>query len=335
MELDAIKQTKLFVDNGLDAILICREGTFLEQLAKEQRIKFKSIKFKAKLSLPLIKGLRDAIKDERLSTLIFFGASEIKSIYFAVQGTGCRVIVRHGTTKSSSKKDPIHRLFYSCVSDFVGISQHLTRNILQVLPAKPSSVHTIYNSLDSGDIRKNENSPLTFLHVGRVEEGKGVFDAVLALGQASIPPENKVLTFLGNVESTTVKEKLSRLATANQVKVIFEGFCNNVTPFYQKNSFLLFPSHGEGLGNVVLEAISNGLRCITYDNTVFPEYVSLGFEGFYFAENRNITMLSKAIENAFFDDDNEFFEKNSLIFPKFFSPESNLKAWNELLFDKR
>ncbi|WP_198158335.1 glycosyltransferase family 4 protein [Enterovibrio coralii] len=331
MELDALKQTKLFRDHGVDAILICREGTFLEQVSIEQGVPFQSIKFKSKLSISLIRGLRTAIKKYGIGTLIFFGASEIKSIFFAVMGLNCRVIVRHGTTKSSSKKDPIHRLFYSCVSDYVGISQHLSKNILKILPSSENNVHTIYNSLAVDSTEYNKNAPLTFLHVGRVEEGKGVLDAVQALCRANIPSESKVITYVGAIDKVEIKEEVENIAKKGDVTVKFEGFCGDVTPFYKENSFFLFPSHGEGLGNVILEAISKGLSCITYDNTVFPEFSHLGFNGVYSAADRDIDALARMIEKAYEERQKLKLEDNMVLFNDMFSTDCNVRNWLDLI----
>ncbi len=331
MELDALKQTKLFRAHDIDAMLICRESTFLEQVAKEQDIPVQSIKFKSKLSISLIRGLRKAIQEHDIDTLIFFGASEIKSIYFAVMGLNCRVIVRHGTTKSSSKKDPIHRLFYSCVSDYVGISQHLSKNILKILPSNENNVHTIYNSLAVDGTEYNKNAPLTFLHVGRVEEGKGVLDAVKALCNANIPSDSKVITYVGDVDKSQIKEEVEEIAEKSDVKVIFKGFCSNVTPFYKENSFLLFPSYGEGLPNVMLEAISKGLSCITYDNTVFPEFSHLGFQGVYSAADKDIDALALMIEKAYEERQNLNLEDNMALFDDIFSTDCNVKNWLGLI----
>ncbi|USH02600.1 glycosyltransferase family 4 protein [Grimontia kaedaensis] len=332
MELDAVKETKLFRKYGIDAILVCRADTFLEDVAREQGVPFVSIAFKRKLSLPLIQGLRSVIKDEDIDTLVFFGASEIKSIFFSVLGKNCRVIVRHGTTKSSSKKDPIHRLFYSCVSDFVGISEHLSKNALKILPSRPDNTHTIYNSLEQDFFTVNKQAPRTFLHVGRVDEGKGVFDAIQALGKAKIPQEYKKLTFVGHVESEDTKEEMMELAKKCHVEVSFEGFRSIVSSYYQQNSFFLFPSHGEGLGNVILEALSNGMSCITYDNTVFPELRNLGLEGFYMAKDRDTDMLAVEVESAFKQRDSVDLDKNEKILSTYFSSLVHVQSWKKVLY---
>lgn len=334
MELDSIKQTALFNQYGLDSILICRSNTFLEAMGKEQQIPTFGINFKTKLSWSLIKGLRSLILEQDISTLVFFGTSEIKSIYFAVKGLDCRVIVRHGTTMSSPKKDPLHRLFYSCVSDFVCISRHLHHNALDIFPCRKKQVHTIYNSIHT-KVRYDERpASKTFLHVGRVEESKGVYDAIEAIGLANIPTPYKKITFVGKETHPKTKNKLITLADKLGVSVEFTGFQKDPTKHYMSNRYFIFPSYGEGLGNVIIEALLHGMICITYNNTVFPELKGLGFKQFYMAENQNPKDLSAEIESCVANDTSDDASEQSALFDSNFSDERHIKHWKELLESK-
>ncbi|MDG3086918.1 glycosyltransferase family 4 protein [Vibrio hannami] len=330
MELDAIRHTKLFKKHGIDALLICKSDTFLEEKAKTQNVEHFSIAFRSKLSLNLIRELRSVIKKEQITTLVFFGASEIKSIYFAVKGTNCKVIVRHGTTKSTSKKDFLHRIFYSCVSNYVAISEHLHRNALAILPATSSQTVTIYPSIDTTSIYPNAPKSPTFVFVGRVERGKGIYDAVTALSNANIPEENKKLTIVGPYNNN-VKNELLDLVRDNRVELVFTGYTDNVSQHYIENAFFLFPSYGEGFGNVMLEAMNYGLACITYNNTIFPEFMALGFEDLYQAQDKNIIDLADKIELATsnFIVSKENTHKDILL--SNFSEATCISKWKEIL----
>lgn len=334
MELDSIKQTALFNQCGLDSVLICRKNTFLEKMAKKEPFPTFTIDFTTKLSWSLIRGLRKLIKEKNISTLIFFGTSEIKSIYFAVKGLNCRVIVRHGTTMSSPKTDPIHSLFYSCVSDFVCISRHLHHNALDIFPCNEKQVHTIYNSIHTKVRYDKRPASKTFLHVGRVEESKGVYDAIEAIGLANIPTPYKKITFVGKETHPETKNKLTTLADKFGVIVEFTGFQKDPTQHYMSNRYFIFPSYGEGLGNVILEALLHGMICITYKNTVFPELKGLGFEQFYMAENQNPKDLSAKIESCVANDISDDAREQSALFDSNFSDERHIMDWKELLENK-
>lgn len=326
MEIDALKYTHHFNEFGYDCSLICRQSTFLEEQAKSHELIFHSIEFKRKLDLKLIIGLRKIIQSEKIETIIFFGTSEIKSIFFAVMGLDCKVILRHGTTMSSPKKDPIHKLFYSCVDDFVGISKHLGNNISYIFPCTKNNVKVIYNFSEyTTNISTNKKNG--FLFVGRVEHGKGVEDAIIALGKAEIDPALKNLTLVGKYEKKYAST-LNDLATIGQVSLTLKGFSNSPELYYDKNQYFLFPSHGEGLGNVILEALSHGLLCICYDNTVFPELKSLGFDNLYLAKNRDTDCLAKLIRDC----TKKSFSRNDFnILNEVFSKQESIARWNFIL----
>lgn len=330
MELDSIKHTDLFLRHGIDAILICRKGTFLEKKANKDKIPNIAIDFKAKLSLKLILQLRTAIQEHGITTLVFFGASEIKSICFAVKRTSCKVIVRHGTTKSTPKKDFLHKFFYQCVENYVAISDHLRRNALEILPSTETQVNTIYNSVQKTTMPKDSPNSPTFVFVGRVEKGKGIYDAVEALNYASIPCEHKKLTIVGSVDQAT-QDTLEKIASSGQVKLIFTGFVNDPESYLRENAFFLFPSYGEGLGNVVIEALTNGLTCITYDNTVFPEFIQLGFKPFYLAKDRNTDDLSDNIESAYNNFQKDQNNPHTMLVKKYFNEEACVSNWVKIL----
>lgn len=101
-----------------------------------------------------------------------------------------------------------------------------------------------------------------------------------------------------------------------------------------KHIFFLFPSYGEGLGNVILEALKYGLICITYNNTVFNEFTNnLEFRYFYTAENKNIDSLAKAIELAIIDSDKIKDNSNPhyLNYNKYFSESVFIEKWKSIL----
>jgi glycosyltransferase involved in cell wall biosynthesis len=329
MELDAIRHTNMFERNLIQSILICRQGTFLESQAIKQNIPFISINFKHKLSIKLIYGIKKVIREKNLTHIVFFGASEIKSIFFAVKSSQCKVIIRHGTTKSTPKKDILHRLFYSCVSHYVAISNHLHTNILDILPAQSAQVTTIYPSLPRNetylsDYKKTQD----FLFVGRVEKGKGIFDAIIALGHSEIPTTCKKLTIVGSIDPL-IKNHLYDLASNANITINLIGYVDDPSSYYESHRYFLFPSYGEGFGNVILEALYNNMICITYNNTVFPEFINLGFSNFYLAETRDIIDLSKKI-NIAFDMRNSSSKNNISLVNEFFSEKSAMKKWSDI-----
>jgi L-malate glycosyltransferase len=137
------------------------------------------------------------------------------------------------------------------------------------------------------------------LLVGRVAYGKGHSDAIDACEFALQQGLDVTLQFVGNIENQKLFTELTKKLdmSAMKDKCYFLGHHNDVSPFYESAHILLFPSLGEGLPGVLLEAFQYGVFPITYNNTVFPEFLKLGFK-FPQVSNKSVPELQKALVNA-------------------------------------
>ena len=117
MEIDSIKLANK-LSTFVETILISKENSFIEHEMKNNfsNIKTETIAFRKNLSISIFIRTRQIIQKYNIKNIIFFGASELKSLYFAFLGFNINLIIRHGTTKSTQKKDFFHRLIYSNVN---------------------------------------------------------------------------------------------------------------------------------------------------------------------------------------------------------------------------
>lgn len=294
MELDALKLAKAF-SLQYQTVLICKDGSDLQKNAEAQGISYRAIKFKAKLSFRLIYSLLGIFKKDFVNKAIFLGTSEIKSIFFAKKLFGHRLnlAIRYGTTMGSSKKDPIHRLFYSCVDAHIGISQHIVENIKKIIPISSSSlIAKVYAGTEfeipSIPLERNRS----IINVSRVVDGKGHKDLIIATKDV-----NAEVYIVGCGEPEYINELKSIIPVQNTDKYHFAGYLEpaKVKTELWKHGIFVFPSYGEGLGNALVEALGAGLVCITYDNTVFKEFLELGFH-MHIVPNRDIEKLNEKIK---------------------------------------
>lgn len=275
MELDSIKMAKGLTKVNVPTLLVCKKDSFISSTAKKQQVDFEEIDFKFKLSFKIIFYLRGVLKKYNVKNIVFLGTSEIKSIYLALLGMKhINLIVRYGTTRKSSKKDSLHKLFYSRVNIHLSISKHLSNNVEKIIPiAKKSKLKTIYTStvFEEYSAKKIENKAI---HVGRIVKGKGQLDSVKAIVGTNIE-----LDLVGSIEDLDYHEKIIDELNKNKLnkQVSFIGFNDNPQALLSESSFFIFPSSGEGLSNALIEALGHGLICIVYNNTVFPEFELLGF----------------------------------------------------------
>ena len=242
------------------------------------------------------------------------------------------MIVRHGTTKSTPKKDFFHKLIYSGVNYHVSICKHLENNVKYIIPfGKNSKSILIYSSVNIFTIEKIKNEKLTLVHTGRITEGKGQLDAIKA---CEILVQNNIdfiFYIVGGYEKNFEQRFLEFYESLKyKEKIILVGFSKEVEKYLTKSDIYIFPSYGEGLSNSFLEALSMGIMCISYDNTSFPELKNIGLD-FELIENKNIDKLKESLlkiakKEVFFNT-----EKNKDIVKEFFSEKNEIKKYLEIL----
>ena len=306
MEIDAIKTTNLLKDD-VNIVLICKRGSYIaEKMAKNpiKGLKIFEVSFNSKLAIGFIDfrlmwQLRKIIKKCGIKNLIFFGVSELKTIYFSLLGINTRLIIRHGTKKSKSKQNYMRRILFSRVNGHIAISKYISNNVKEIYPvSKKSKVVVIYPSLGlpmniNSAESSSSSSVIRILHTGRVVDGKGYESALDACEVLYDNHINFEFIAVGDMAESDyvnmIKKKVSEKEYSSRVK--FTGHVEDVNKFLINGDILLFPSKGEGFCNSFNEALAYGLVCLAYDNTVFPELKELGFY-FYLIENNNISSLS-------------------------------------------
>lgn len=340
MEIDAVNTAKILC-KLTHVTFIAKHNSFIEHQYKTELenlgVSVETINFYKNFSLSIIFNTKKIIKKNNIRNAIFFGASELKSLYFSFLGRNINLIIRHVTTKNTPKKDLLHRMIYSKVNYHVTISAHLENNIKKIIPfGENSRAKIIYPSMNQLPInnRKNKNNkPISLLHTGRIVDSKGQLDAIKACEVLYELKREFVLHIVGKMEPNYENEILSYLDTVpykSSVKI--EPFTSDIAQFYKESDIFIFPSKGEGFGLSFAEALSFGLICIAYENTSFPEFKGLGFE-FLLARNLDINSLKDALKDALTYIDNEKIPliKNIQLSQQLFSEERVILEYKEIL----
>ena len=301
MELATIKLAKTLTQY-IDITLIIQKDKFMHEQcltnSDYHNIKFETINFSSNLSLSIILKAREIVKKNSIKNVIFVGASELKSLYFAFLGLDINLIVRHGTTKSNPKKDFFHKLVYSNVSTHVAISKHLAKNVEYIVPfGKTTKLTTITPSMpkECSTKKYDKHEDIKLLHVGRITPGKGLKEALVA---CEILHKNNIkFTFdsYGNI-SAKYKSEFENFIDNLAYKDSFNlcGFTNNIYDEYPKHDIFIFPTKGEGFGNVMMEAISHGIIILSFDNTAITNFKEMGFH-IHLVEDGSLEALKKIL----------------------------------------
>lgn len=211
-------------------------------------------------------------------------------------GSSINLIVRHSRISNSNKKDIFHKFIYQNINYHVALCKTMENNIREKTPfGKNTKIVMIYNNVKKFEFEKIKNDKLVLLHTGRIAPGKGQVDAMRACEILYKKDIDFIFYIVGGFQDKYKDEFMKIYKNLKyKDKIILTGFSKEVEKYLQISDIFLFPSHGEGLGNSFLEALSAGLKCISYDNTVFPEFKELGFD-FAMVKNKDINALSKAL----------------------------------------
>ncbi len=203
---------------------------------------------------------------------------------------------------------PLLRRMYRDAAGLIAVSDSLRRAALALLPG--ARIEVIPNGVDterfkppaispagnpaarSGppfDVAQGREpveraDPAELLFVGRLQEFKGVQDAIAALPaleQALGRPAR--LTIIGDGPSRPALEAQAAAlrAAGSHSEVRFLGWLDPAAlpAAYQAASLLLLPSYVEGHSNVILEALASGLPCVASDAPGIRETITGGREG--------------------------------------------------------
>lgn len=340
MEIDALKLADM-LSEVCEIVLICKRGAFIERLHDDGDYSFicEPISFSNKsFSLSMMLNVRKIVDLYQIRNVIYLGASELKTLYFSFRRKNLNIIVRHGTTKKTPKQDWFHRIVYSCVSYHVAISRHLFENVKDIVPHNSGvKFEIIYPSFDFSEYKKPTSTVserLRIIHIGRVVPGKGHRDAVLACRSLCDSGIEFNLSFVGPIESdkclAEIKSLLDELPYKNDVQ--FLGYAKHVGEYLMNSDIFLFPSYGEGFGNVFVEAMGYGLSIVTYDNTTFPEFMGMGFK-FRMATSGDVDALSAELLDAAVNiaADRDLLNANAELAVELFGRQRELRDWCAIL----
>ncbi len=340
MELAATKLANN-LSKAVEITYIIKENTFIHEQCRSNpdysELHYESINFSTTLMSPsIIFGVRKIIKEQGIKNVIFVGASEMKSLYFAFLGLDINLIVRHGTIKSRPKKGLFHRLVYSEVNTHVAISKYMSGNVEFIIPfGKNTKATVIVPSLGKkiSSLKPTDSDTLRLLHAGRVTSGKGIDKAIEA---CQILYENTINFHFDNFGPADVKyaQQLQELLNAIAYKehIHINGFTNNIYDEYPKHDIFIFPTPDEGYGNVMMEAISHGIIVLAFDNTAISNFGEMGFH-IHLVEDKSLQALKERLLYIAHNLESEKakarqnIEKAKIIF----APEREVKEYLELL----
>ncbi len=184
----------------------------------------------------------------------------------AVCGTPAVVHTPHGHVFHSYFSDFKSRLFQGVeraiapLADVqVMLSHEELRDHLKAGVFGPERAVVIPSGVDLQPFRALDCQATQFTvgYVGRLADIKGPLDLVEAFALVAEKIPARLLLVGDGPQRELVVQRISALRLGERIQLV--GWQNDVRPYLEQMSFLTVPSHNEGMGRVVVEAMAAGL----------------------------------------------------------------------------
>lgn len=196
-------------------------------------------------------------------------------------------------------------------ADFViNQSQGMQQDLLAYLPQLASRctiihnpVAPLYEKVSAELLQSDKTVPEYILCVGRFEQQKAFHRAIAAFSEITADFPKLRLKFVGKGSlQPALQQQAQQLGIAD--KVDFEGFHQQLLPFYKNARLTLLTSLYEGFPNVLVESISVGTPVVSVDCESGPaEIIKPGINGLLVREGESLaSALGTVLRQACYTD---------------------------------
>jgi glycosyltransferase involved in cell wall biosynthesis len=189
-------------------------------------------------------------------------------------------------------------------ADTVIVVNSLVRDELIGLGLNPDKIQVLSNGIDHeyfDDIKKDDFS-FEGCFLGRLDHSKGVFDLIAIWDKVCQKMPTAKLVLIGG--SFRMREKLEKIARERKLQnnIKFLGFLKNdkAFPIVKSSKVFLSPSHEEGWGISIAEAMACGLPVIAWN---LPVYQKVFENHLIEIKENNIEKFSNQVIKLLFDSD--------------------------------
>lgn len=287
-----------FRARGHDVVILCRRGAaVLERLGGE--FPCEPVLGGFDLNPRAVAGSALALRRHRSEVLMTMTQKDPRTAGPAARLVGVPLVVRH-PMDVPFRPEPHHRFYYGWLPAHLIANSHATRRtMLASAPwLAPERVTVIHNGVDverfAAAAPADLGLPAGAVAVGfvaRFEARKGIQDLAAAWPAVAehVPAAHLVLVGEGGDLEAQMRARLTPPRRAHWL-----GFRRDIPAVMKALDVLVLPSHNEGFGLVVAEAMAAGTPVVASRASNLPELLDDGVEGRLF-EVGNAESLAAAL----------------------------------------
>ncbi|AFL69155.1 glycosyltransferase family 4 protein [Sulfurospirillum barnesii] len=191
------------------------------------------------------------------------------------------------------------------------------------------NVMIIYNPIVVSSDSLSHQKEKIILAVGRLDKQKG-FDKLIMAYKLLSSKDDWELWIVGEGCERDALEKQISESNIQNIKLL--GIQKNIFDYYAKASIFVLSSEKEGFPNALLEAMSCGCACISFDCPCGPaEIIEHGVNGIL-VENQNIEQLAEWMQVLMENDSmRQDVSQKALKVTKKYAIESIIQQWEEII----
>ncbi len=291
---------------GIEPILLCNPNTPLQHMASDAGIEVHPTMLRHDLSPVGVWNILAALRRHRPRVVVCCNERAFRLAAPAAAPTGSLPLVYRngltGTFKNRSHNRLLIRRLSMMVANTTAIRDELS--CFGWLP--PDKIRVIENGVDlklfgadrtqTARIRSElgaDTSTLVYAVLGRLEREKGQWEAIDAFAQVRQTYPDSQLWLAGQGPgSDSLAEEISSQGLGQSVKLL--GYRTDVAELLGAVDVLLQPSHREGLGNTLLEAMASRKPVIASAVGGSPTLLEHGAAGLL-VPPRDVSALTQAM----------------------------------------
>lgn len=170
----------------------------------------------------------------------------------------------------------IYRRLYPRADCIICLSENMRQSVLNILAPDQPRVEVISNAVGAERFQKLLSSPLcneTILAVGRLTHQKGFDQLIKAFAEFKKTEQGRDYKLIIVGDGDQAQELQSSIFELGLMESVYlKGLVDDPSSLYIGASFLALPSRYEGVSNVMLESLVNGLPVLATSNRTSAEH---------------------------------------------------------------